>query len=126
MRSTLFPALDGENLRIALQDKNFDPGTSYAEEIVKFINLSKFVIFVVTRHFIKSEWGSYEIQVAKIHAIHTKAKLILIIKDGIQIEELPKDILFIWWKIKPFVFNENDPKAKQAKFFKRLVTAIKG
>jgi Leucine-rich repeat (LRR) protein len=125
VRSTLFPALDRENLRIALQDKNFDPGNSYAEEIVKFINMSKFVIFVITRHFIKSEWGSYEIQVAKIHAIHTKAKLILIIKDGIQIEELPNDILFIWWKIKPLAFNENETEAKQAKFFKRLITTIK-
>ncbi|XP_056007977.1 toll-like receptor 8 [Ostrea edulis] len=125
VRSKLYPALNGENLRIALQDKDFDPGSSYAEEIVRFINMSKYVIFVITRHFIKSEWGSYEIQVAKIHAIHTKAKLVLIIRDGIQIEDLPKDILFIWWKIKPLVFNENETEGKQAKFFKRLMTTIK-
>jgi hypothetical protein len=125
VRSKLYPVLSGENLRIALQDKSFDPGSSYAEEVVKFINMSKYVVFVITRHFIQSEWGSYEIQVAKIHAIHTKAKLVLIIKDGIQIKELPKDILFIWWKIKPLVFNENDAEAKQAIFFKRLINTIK-
>ncbi|XP_048747109.2 toll-like receptor 13 [Ostrea edulis] len=123
--STLYPALNGQNLRIALQDKDFDPGTPYAEEVVKFVNMSKYVIFVITGRFIKSEWGSYEIQVAKIHAIHTNAKLVLIIKDGIQIEDLPKDILFIWWKIKPLVFNENETEEKQAKFFKRLITTIK-
>ncbi|XP_056007980.1 toll-like receptor 2 [Ostrea edulis] len=125
VRTKLYPALTEENLQIALQDKDFDPGSPYAEEIVKFINMSKYVIFVITRQFIKSEWGSYEIQVAKIHAIHTNAKLVLIIKDGIQIEDLPKDFLFIWWKIKPLVFNENETERKQAKFFKRLITTIK-
>ncbi|XP_056007981.1 toll-like receptor 8 [Ostrea edulis] len=123
--SKLYPALTGQNLRITLQDKDFNPGSPYAEEVVKFVSMSKYVIFVITRGFIKSEWGSYEIQIAKIHAIHTKAKLVLIIKDGIQIEDLPKDILFIWWKITPLVFNENGTEEKQAKIFKRLFTIIK-
>ncbi|XP_048755502.2 toll-like receptor 2 [Ostrea edulis] len=125
VHSKLYPALNGENLRIALQDKDFDPGSPYAEEVVKFVSMSKYVIFVITRRFIKSEWGSYEIQVSKIHAIHTKAKLVLIIKDGIQIEDLPNDILFMWWKMKPLVFNENETEGKQVKFFKRLITTIK-
>lgn len=123
--SHLFTALNNENLKISLQDKDFLPGNNFAEEVVTHINKSRYVIFVITETFIKSDWGSYEIQVAKIHAIHTKAKLILIIKDNLQIEDLPRDLLYIWWKIKHLTYNENDTEIKRAKFWKRLMSKIK-
>jgi hypothetical protein len=125
VKSHLFVALNNENLRIALQDRDFQPGNPFAEEVVAHINKSRFVIFVITDTFIQSDWGSYEIQVAKIHAIHTKAKLVLIIKDNIQIEDLPRDLLYIWWKIKTFNYNENDPETKKAKFWRRLIGKLK-
>jgi hypothetical protein len=123
--SKLFTVLHNENLRISLQDRDFTPGNPFAEEVVTHINKSKYVIFVITETFINSDWGSYEIQVAKIHAIHTKAKLLLIIKDNIQIEDLPRDLLYIWWKIKPFAYNDSDTEIKRAKFWKRLISKIK-
>ncbi|XP_062615201.1 toll-like receptor 4 [Saccostrea cucullata] len=114
-----------ENLRISFQDKDFEPGSTFAEEVVKFINISKCVIFVITHTFLKYDWGTYEIQVAKIHAIHKNARILLIIKNDIGVEDLPRDLLYVWWKIKPIRLPDSNNAAKREKFWRKLIKSIK-
>ncbi|XP_062615206.1 toll-like receptor 4 [Saccostrea cucullata] len=121
----LFPKLQRENLRISFQDKDFEPGSTFAEEVVEFINISKCVIFVITHTFLKYDWGTYEIQVAKIHAIHKNARILLIIKDDIGVEDLPRDLLYVWWKIKPIRLPDSNNATKREKFWRKLIKSIK-
>ncbi|XP_062594540.1 toll-like receptor 2, partial [Saccostrea cucullata] len=114
-----------ENLRISFRDKDFKPGSTFAEEVVEFINISKCVVFVVTQTFLKYDWGTYEIQVAKIHAIHKNARILLIIKDDIGVEDLPRDLLYVWWKIKPIRWPDADNAAKREKFWRKFIKSIK-
>ncbi|XP_062580393.1 toll-like receptor 4 [Saccostrea cucullata] len=121
----LYPKLQEENLRISFRDKDFKPGSTFAEEVVEFINISKCVVFVVTQTFLKYDWGTYEIQVAKIHAIHKNARILLIIKDDIEVEDLPRDLLYVWWKIKPIRWPDANNAAKREKFWRKFIKSIK-
>ncbi|XP_062609947.1 toll-like receptor 2 [Saccostrea cucullata] len=97
----LYPKLESLNIKVWLKDRDSIPGDWEAEEIVKCINESRKVLFVITECFLESGWASYAVQMAVTHAFHNRrqSSIVVIIKDDIPLERLPNDIKNIWWCI---------------------------
>ncbi|XP_062609955.1 toll-like receptor 4 [Saccostrea cucullata] len=97
----LYPKLESLNIKVWLKDRDSIPGDWEAEEIVKCINESRKVLFVITECFLESGWASYAVQMAVTHAFHNRCQssIVVIIKDDIPLERLPNDIKNIWWCI---------------------------
>ncbi|XP_061193394.1 toll-like receptor 13 [Saccostrea echinata] len=97
----LYPKLERLNIKVWLKDRDSIPGDWEAEEIVKCINESRKVLFVITECFLESGWASYAVQMAVTHAFHNQrqSSIVVIIKDNIPLERLPNDIKNIWWCI---------------------------
>ena len=88
------------NMSICVHDKDFIPGRSIANEILRCIDQSRKVIFVVTRSFLESDWGNYELELARIHAFRSgRSGLLIILKDELLIQEMPELLKKMWWKI---------------------------
>ncbi|XP_062595888.1 toll-like receptor 6 [Saccostrea cucullata] len=109
----LYPKLERLNIKAWLKDKDSIPGNWEAEEIVKCINESRKVLFVITECFLESGWASYAVQMAVTHAFHNQrqSSIVVIIKDDIPLERLPNDIKNIWWCIEYLrwsTVDEND------------------
>ena len=98
--NTLYTRLVAENMKVALHHRNFIPGKPIANEILRCIDQSRKVIFVVTKNFLNSEWGNYELEMARIHAFRSgRSGLIIILKDGLQVKEMPDLLKRMWWKV---------------------------
>nr|XP_022293708.1 toll-like receptor 13 [Crassostrea virginica] len=100
----LYPRLEHLNMKSWLKDKDSIPGGWEAEEIVKCINDSRKVMFVISDSFLDVGWSSYAVQMAVTHAFHNRRQesIVVIIKDNVLLDRLPNDIKNIWWCIKYF------------------------
>ena len=99
--NTLYKRLTEEmNMKVSIHDKDFIPGRDIAYEILRCIDNSRKVIFVVTRSFLKSDWTNYELEMARLHAFRSgRSGLIIILKDGLQVKEMPDLLKRMWWKV---------------------------
>ena len=98
---TFYQVLSNRGLKISLPDKDFVPGLSKVEQMLQCIDDSRKVVFVVTENFLENGWSSYTVQMVVTHAFHNKRErsIIVIIKDDIPIERMPRDLKFVWWSI---------------------------
>jgi hypothetical protein len=98
---TMYQALKNLSFKISFPDKDFLPGVGKAEQLVQCIDNNRKVVFVVTEDFLVSGWNSYAVQMAVTHAFHNhrKRSIVVIIKDNIPIERMPRDLRYIWWCI---------------------------
>lgn len=66
VRNTLLPNLEGPagGLRICQHEKNFMPGKTIIENIINCVEKSRRSVFVLSAHFVKSEWCHYELYFA--------------------------------------------------------------
>ncbi|XP_061187150.1 toll-like receptor 2 type-2 [Saccostrea echinata] len=97
----LYQELKRLGFEISLPDVDFIPGKSKAKQLLQCIDESRKVIIIVTENFLKSGWNSYAVQMVVTHAFHNHRdkSIIVIIKDGIAIERMHKDLRYIWWSI---------------------------
>uniref|UniRef100_K1QQT5 Toll-like receptor 6 n=1 Tax=Magallana gigas TaxID=29159 RepID=K1QQT5_MAGGI len=98
---TFYQALTRLGFKISIPDKDFLPGISEAEQLLQCIDQSHKVVIIVTENFLENGWNSYAVQMVVTHAFHNKRErsIIVIIKDDIPIERLPRDLKYIWWTI---------------------------
>nr|XP_022293707.1 toll-like receptor 4 [Crassostrea virginica] len=106
----LYPKLEHLNMKAWLKDKDSIPGAWEAEEIVKCINDSRKVMFVISDSFLDVGWSSYAVQMAVTHAFHNhrQESIVVIIKDNVLLDRLPNDIKNIWWCIEYFRWTESE------------------
>ncbi|XP_022302850.2 toll-like receptor 4 [Crassostrea virginica] len=99
--NTFYQVLRNRGLKISLPDKDFIPGLSKVEQMLQCIDDSRKVVFIVTEKFLENGWSSYNVQMVVTHAFHNKRErsIIVIIKDDIPIERMPRDLKFVWWSI---------------------------
>ena len=91
---------DEIKMKVCIHHKDFIPGRTIANEILRCIDESRKIIFVVTRNFLESDWGNYELEMARIHAFRSgRSGLLLILKDELSIDEMPDVLKRMWWKI---------------------------
>ncbi|XP_074505087.1 toll-like receptor 1 isoform X1 [Sebastes fasciatus] len=66
VQNSLLPNLEGAlgGLRICHHEKNFVPGKTIIENIIACVEKSRRSVFVLSGHFVKSEWCHYELYFA--------------------------------------------------------------
>lgn len=108
--NTLNPKLESLNVKTWFEVKDSIPGASVAEEIIKCINESRKVMFIVSESFLEKGWHSYAVQMAIAHAFHNQRQksIVVLIKDGLPLDRLPKEIKHIWWCIEHIRWPEDE------------------
>ncbi|CAC5399497.1 unnamed protein product [Mytilus coruscus] len=93
--------LSSMGFELCLDAKDFIAGNSIAENVINAIDSSRKVIFIITHNFLKSNWGSYEIEMTRMHAFQKGRKdmVIIVVKDEIEVNEMPHVMKEMWFKI---------------------------
>jgi hypothetical protein len=88
---------------------------------------SRKIVFVVTENFIDCGWNSYAVQMAVTHAFHghRERSIIVIIKDNIPIERMPKSLRYIWWCIVSIKWPENEGAQAMSRFWEDIAAALR-
>lgn len=90
VKNELLPNLEKDDIQICLHERNFVPGKSIVENIINFIEKSYKSIFVLSPHFIQSEWCHYELYFAHHNLFHEGSdNLILILLEPILQNNIP-------------------------------------
>ncbi|XP_040822207.1 toll-like receptor 1 [Ochotona curzoniae] len=90
VKSELVPNLEKAGLQLCLHERNFVPGKSIVENIIDCIEKSYKSIFVLSPHFVQSEWCHYELYFAHHNLFHEGANnLILILLEPIPQYSIP-------------------------------------
>ncbi|XP_071177932.1 toll-like receptor 2 [Mytilus edulis] len=97
----LYDKLKPKGFELCLHHKDFLAGVPIAECIVKAINSSRKVVFIITKDFLESSWGSYEIEMTRMHAFREgrESMVKVILMDDIRKDKLPKSLKEIWYKV---------------------------
>ncbi|XP_062568626.1 toll-like receptor 2 [Saccostrea cucullata] len=122
--TTLYKELKRLGFEISLPDEDFIPGRSKAKQLLQCIDESRKVIIVITENFLGSGWNSHAVQMVVTHAFHNhrEKSIVVIIKDGISIEKLSKDLKYIWWSIISMSWPETEENME--KFWEELSKAL--
>ena len=83
--------LESMGFNLCLDEKTFIVGNPIGENIIQAIDSSRKVIFIITENFLNSDWGSYELEMTKMHAFqrNNDNMVIVIIKDDKPMERIP-------------------------------------
>ncbi|XP_027246531.1 toll-like receptor 1 [Cricetulus griseus] len=92
VKNELLPNLEKDDIRVCLHERHFIPGKSIVENIIHFIEKSYKSIFVLSPHFIQSEWCHYELYFAHHNLFHKGSdNLILILLEPIPQYSIPSN-----------------------------------
>ncbi|XP_063404696.1 toll-like receptor 4 [Mytilus trossulus] len=86
---------------LCLDAKDFIVGNGIAENVMNAIDSSRKVIFIITHDFLKSTWGSYEMEMTRMHAFQKGREdmVIVVVKDDIKVTDMPDILKRMWFKI---------------------------
>ena len=97
VRNELYENLDkkdGEDVtgnqtrfRLCLHERDFMPGTTIEENILRAIDSSRKTIVVLSKNFLQSKWCEFELQMARIECVEKGRNLII----AVMLEPLPVD-----------------------------------
>ncbi|VDI11957.1 Hypothetical predicted protein [Mytilus galloprovincialis] len=125
---TLYDKLNSKGFSLCLYHKDFQGGMPIAECIVEAINSSRKVVFVITKNFLESSWGTYEIEMTRMHAFREgrESMVIVILKDDIKKENLPRVLKEIWFKVVCIVWPSDSeaPYNSEDMFYEKLCIAL--
>ncbi|XP_028717575.1 toll-like receptor 1 isoform X1 [Peromyscus leucopus] len=126
VKSELLPNLEKDDIRVCLHERNFVPGKSIVENIIHFIEKSYKSIFVLSPHFIQSEWCHYELCFAHHNLFHEGSdNVILILLESIPQYSIPSN----YHKLKTLMAQRTylewpTEKSKHGLFWANLRAAI--
>ncbi|XP_056412654.1 toll-like receptor 6 [Hyla sarda] len=127
VKNILLPSMQSINdIRICQHERNFTPGKSIVENIINCIDNSYKSIFVLSPHFVQSEWCHYELYFAehKLYSENTD-NLILILLEPIPQYLIPSRYFKLKALMKQRTYLEwPNEKSKHTLFFANLRAAI--
>ncbi|XP_078138125.1 toll-like receptor 6 [Centroberyx gerrardi] len=92
--SQLVPALEGAGLSLCIHERDFVPGDWIMDNIINCVEASYKTLFVLSNHFVQSEWCNYELFFAQHRAISIQQdSLVFILLEPIPTDSLPKKFL---------------------------------
>ena len=112
---------------LCLDEKTFIVGNPIGENIIQAIDSSRKVIFIITENFINSDWGSYELEMTRMHAFQrdNENMVIVVIKDDIPMERIPHVLQSMWFKITCVKWpKESLPYETEEFFYEMLKVSI--
>ena len=94
VESKLVPSLEGAGLSLCIHERDFVPGQWIVDNIINCVESSYKTLFVLSNHFVQSEWCNYELFFAQHRALDAQQdSLVFILLEPIPTNSLPKKFL---------------------------------
>ncbi|KAL3847368.1 hypothetical protein ACJMK2_018290 [Sinanodonta woodiana] len=91
----LAPELERSGYRLCLPDRDFIPGASKEENILKAIDVSLRTVFVLSGPHIKDEWSLFTFRSACEKSLREKTNhLIVIVRDDIDLDTMDEEVKY--------------------------------
>nr|XP_061814799.1 toll-like receptor 2 type-2 [Nerophis lumbriciformis] len=129
VREQLLPCLeDSRNpYRLCIHERDFMPGRWIIDNIIENIENSYKVIFVLSRHFVNSEWCNYELYFAQQRAMgKTFSDVILVVKEPIDPGSLPSKYCKLKKMLSTKTYLEWPQETTQQAFFWAQLRSVLG
>ncbi|XP_061618422.1 toll-like receptor 1 [Phyllopteryx taeniolatus] len=92
--SELVPSLENAGFFLCVHERDFVPGDWIIDNIINCVESSYKTLFVLSKHFVQSEWCNYELFFAQHRAIDIQEdSLVFILLEPIPTDCLPKKYL---------------------------------
>ncbi|XP_065130289.2 toll-like receptor 1 [Paramisgurnus dabryanus] len=90
VKGQLLPKLEGSGLRVCHHERDFVPGKTIIQNILRCIEQSRRCVFVLSSHFVQSEWCHYELYFAN-HQKVTRGinSIILVLLEPLPLYLIP-------------------------------------
>ncbi|XP_071952752.1 toll-like receptor 2 [Antedon mediterranea] len=119
----LQPQLEEQrNFKLCVDYRDFLPGEAIATNIANAVKFSRKVLLVVSKHFAKSEWCNFELEMAHMRTLGHEDILVVVLIEKVS----PKDMPILLHKIlttTTYIEWDEQPK-RQALFWAKLETAL--
>ncbi|KAM9771700.1 toll-like receptor 6 [Syngnathus typhle] len=90
----LVPSLENAGFSLCIHERDFVPGDWIIDNIINCVEYSYKTLFVLSKHFVQSEWCNYELFFAQHRAINIQEdSLVFILLEPIPTDCLPKKFL---------------------------------
>ncbi|XP_041649064.1 toll-like receptor 18 [Cheilinus undulatus] len=129
VRDQLLPCLESNRnpYRLCIHERDFMPGRWIIDNIIDNIENSRKVIFVLSRHFVNSEWCNYELYFAQQRAMgKTFSDVILVVKEPIDPNSLPSKYCKLKKMLSTKTYLEWPQQANQQAFFWAQLKSVLG
>ncbi|XP_018531596.1 toll-like receptor 2 type-2 [Lates calcarifer] len=129
VRDELLPCLENNRnpYRLCIHERDFMPGKWIIDNIIENIENSRKVIFVLSRHFVNSEWCNYELYFAQQRAMgKTFSDVILVVKEPIDPNSLPSKYCKLKKMLSTKTYLEWPQHANQQVFFWEQLRSVLG
>ncbi|XP_052410732.1 toll-like receptor 1 isoform X1 [Carassius gibelio] len=92
--SQLVPELEMSGLSLCVHERDFEPGKWIVDNIIHCVEDSYKSLFILSKHFVQSEWCNYELFFAQHRAISVNDdSLVFVLLEPIPTDSLPKKFL---------------------------------
>ncbi|CAC5413571.1 TLR13 [Mytilus coruscus] len=116
--------LNNMGFKLCMDAKELIAGNGIAENVINAIYSSRKVIFIMTRDFLKSTWGSYEMKMTRMHAFQKEREdmVIIVLKDKIKVTDMPDILKSMWFKITCIQWPNDDnlPYNTEEMFYEKM------
>ncbi|KAA8591932.1 hypothetical protein FQN60_017306 [Etheostoma spectabile] len=129
VRDQLLPCLESNknSYRLCIHERDFMPGRWIIDNIIDNIENSRKVIFVLSRHFVNSEWCNYELYFAQQRAVgKTFNDVILVVKEPIDPSSLPSKYCKLKKMLSTKTYLEWPQQVSQQSFFWAQLVSVLG
>ncbi|XP_068179057.1 toll-like receptor 18 isoform X2 [Antennarius striatus] len=129
VRDQLLPCLENSKnpYRLCIHERDFMPGRWIIDNIIDNIENSRKVIFVLSRHFVNSEWCNYELYFAQQRAMgKTFSDVILVVKEPIDPGSLPSKYCKLKKMLSTKTYLEWPQQVNQQPFFWAQLKGVLG
>ncbi|TKS82646.1 Toll-like receptor 2 type-1 [Collichthys lucidus] len=129
VRDQLLPCLENNRnpYRLCIHERDFMPGRWIIDNIIDNIENSRKVIFVLSRHFVNSEWCNYELYFAQQRAMgKTFSDVILVVKEPIDPSSLPSKYCKLKKMLSTKTYLEWPQQVNQQAFFWSQLKSVLG
>ncbi|XP_063761620.1 toll-like receptor 1 [Eleginops maclovinus] len=114
--SRLVPSLEGAGLSLCVHERDFVPGVWIIDNIINCVESSYKTLFILSKHFVQSEWCNYELFFAQHRAVNIQQdSLVFILLEPIPTDSLPKKFLRLRSLLRQQTYLEwtNDERKQQ-------------
>ncbi|XP_067658196.1 toll-like receptor 4 [Haliotis asinina] len=111
-------------LRLCIHHRDFLVGEAIAANILNAVKSSRKTVIVLSRHFLRSYWCKYEVEMAKMESIYSgRNTLLVVVLESIPVKDLPSDIVQLM-RDDSYVEYTNDREGREL-FWQNIERAIR-
>ncbi|KAF3859442.1 hypothetical protein F7725_021841 [Dissostichus mawsoni] len=114
--SRLVRSLEGSGFSLCVHERDFVPGDWIIDNIINCVESSYKTLFILSKHFVQSEWCNYELFFAQHRAVNIQQdSLVFILLEPIPTDSLPKKFLRLRSLLRQQTYLEwpNDERKQQ-------------